>query len=104
MSQVNKYTSWLILAVFCYILTPAALIHEFHGHEDTHCLPGKLASVSIQHVHCKLLQIEAQIFTFPDPVILKSVPGINSPVSFAQPASPSCATVLFTDLRAPPAV
>ena len=104
MPNLRKYTSWLLLTVFGYILTPAVLLHELHGHEDTHCIPGAVASFEVQHVHCKSLQIEAQVFTSPGLLFRILIPGINSPLRITRPASPSCATVLFTDLRAPPAV
>jgi hypothetical protein len=104
MSQANKYISWILLAVFGYILTPAALIHEFNGHEDTRCNPGTSAAVETQHVHCKYLQIEAQVYTSPEPVALSSIPGINSLFRIPQLVTPCCAAVLFADLRAPPTV
>jgi hypothetical protein len=103
MPNLRKYTSWLLLTVFGYILTPAALIHELHGHEDTRCIPGSVAAVGVKHVHCKSLQIEAQVFTPPGTLLLAALSGNNSPVRIAKPASPSCASVLFTDPRAPPA-
>lgn len=102
MPACRKYTALLLLILFGYILTPAALIHAFHGHEDTHCLPG-LLHFDEQHVHCKTLQIEAQVYT--PPVLLNpgQVPAIHAPFVITSHAKESCAVVLFADPRAPPA-
>ncbi|MCX6306663.1 MAG: hypothetical protein NT040_16985 [Bacteroidetes bacterium] len=103
-SKINKHLSWLLVALFGYVLTPAALIHEFHGHEDTHCLPGKTAAIDTQHIHCKFLQIEAQVFTSPVPMLLANIPASMAPCFFSRQATPSCAMVMFACLRAPPLV
>jgi hypothetical protein len=104
MSQLSRYTSQFLLIVFGYILTPAALIHEFQGHEDTSCMPGTTASIETKHLHCKLLQIEAQVYTSPPPVILASIPELFAPSSIPQHQGPSKASVIFSDLRGPPVV
>jgi hypothetical protein len=101
MSLANKYFTWILLAVFGYILTPAALLHEFQGHEDTKCIPGTSA-IENQHIHCKLLQIEGQTYTPPQPVILASLPWSVTPGRKPQPEAQSGAVCLFTNPRAPP--
>jgi hypothetical protein len=104
MSAIKKHIAWFLVFLFGYLITPAGLIHELHGHDDTHCTPGKTASIEIQHVHCKILQIEAQVFTTPASVVLLSLPRILDMQQTLQQEIPSCATMLYADLRAPPAV
>jgi hypothetical protein len=101
MLRANKYFSWLLIAIFGYILTPFALIHEFHDHHDTHCNPGAL-SFDSQHIHCKILQIDAQIFTSPGTEPAAWISETFVPYTLFQPITPSCAAILFADLRAPP--
>jgi hypothetical protein len=104
MTGATKNISFLLLFVFGFILLPFSLIHELHGHEDTHCAPGKRTTLDIQHIHCKILQIEAQVYTAPVIVMFISAPRILAILKTQQQAIPSCATMLYADLRAPPAV
>jgi hypothetical protein len=104
MSGFTRLISFLLLVVFGLILIPFSLLHELYGHEDTHCTPGESTSIETQHTHCKILQIEAQVYTTPATVKLLSVPAILTFWKIQQQAIPSFATMLYADLRAPPAV
>ncbi|MFZ4520370.1 MAG: hypothetical protein ACOYNC_01620 [Bacteroidales bacterium] len=102
MSLANKYISRILLVVFGYVLTPGALIHEFHHHEETRCIPSATSTIGILHTHCRLLHIDAQVFSSPDILGLVIVPGISSSVPLTATTSPSLANVRFIHLRAPP--
>jgi hypothetical protein len=102
MSKMKKYASRILIAIFGYIITPSALIHEFHGHEDTNCIHHNSASVGPRHVHCKMLQIEGKVYTSQDPVELAVIEGERFPWWILPPESPALARILYTDLRAPP--
>jgi len=104
MKKAKRNISLAILAIFGYIITPVALIHALHGHEDTHCIPGAYPAFSIQHVHCKILQIEAQVYTSPEPVFLASLPPIKSNFPVSHHTCSSFAKARFANLRAPPLV
>ena len=99
--MVNRYLSKQLLIIFLYAITPGALFHEFLGHEDTHCQPGKIAYEK-QHLHCHILQILAPVFTFPQSGSLQAVQLTGNEFFPLQPESSSRALVSFTNLRAPP--
>lgn len=101
MPSIRKYVSWFLLVLFSFILIPVELIHELHGHEETHCQPGELKFEN-QHVHCKMLQIEAQTYTPPALVVLGQDPGIYASFFIVSIENESCASILFSDPRAPP--
>jgi hypothetical protein len=101
MLKISKYASWFLLFIFSFIQIPVELIHELHGHEETHCHPGELKFEN-QHVHCKMLQIEAQTYTPPALVVLGQDSGIDTSFFIVSIAKESCASIPFSDPRAPP--
>jgi len=104
MLTLKKFTSGFLLAVFALIITPAELIHEFHGHDETQCHPGNFTTIEKQHSHCKLLQIEAQVFTSPEEFLSTLAQEIPSPIIGHQTEFPFLAAARFANLRAPPEV
>ena len=99
---IKRHITWLLLAVFSLIITPKEMIHEFYGHDDTHCNPGNLVAVESCHHHCQILKIEAQVYNSPEKCVLALVPGAHYVFRMLQQETPSCAKILFADLRAPP--
>ena len=55
--------------IFGFALTPHFFLHELMGHEDTHCHPGTKVTVEPFHQHCKILQLELQVYTTPSYII-----------------------------------
>lgn len=92
----------VLLVVFGFILTPNELIHEFFGHEDTRCNPGKIVTIEQKHVHCSILRLETRVFTPPSPA------NANPRLSCLQASFPaltvfsSRAIYHYANLRAPP--
>jgi hypothetical protein len=104
MSIIKYHISWLLLIIFGYVITPVALIHELNGHEDNHCIARAKASVDAMHVHCKSLQIEAQVFTAPEPLLHTYIPEIYQQLFSPRAEQSSLAIVNFANLRAPPLI
>jgi hypothetical protein len=104
MKKFSRLISWILLVFLGLVITPKELIHEFYGHEDAHCQQGNPKSVEPYHHHCVILQIEAQVFTNPEPYKPASNPGINAAFIGQTAVVPACAVILFANPRAPPVI
>jgi hypothetical protein len=102
MRDLRQYIAFLLLLVIGLVTTPKELIHEFAGHEDTHCHPSDVAAVENAHHHCSLLNFTCQPFTPQDQIEWSpplTFPGIFSAGS---PSAEFLNRPLLPDLRAPP--
>jgi hypothetical protein len=102
MQGFRSHIARLLLLVFGFILIPNELIHQFYGHDDTHCNPGKLVSIEEQHTHCAILRLESRVFTAPPLVFI--LPPVSGTVFFFDSAAVLASQVLqlYADPRAPP--
>jgi hypothetical protein len=102
MKALRIHIARSLLVLFGLILVPHELIHNFFGHEDTHCHSGVTATFEAQHFHCKILQLEAPMFTSPEPDDLVSVNFYLKTIPVERSYSLPSFSILYNDLRAPP--
>lgn len=102
MGTLNRYISILLLIVFGVILTPKELIHEFYGHEDTHCNAGSSKAFETSHHHCDILNYAGFLYTTPGRVTLDHIESTRAAFSSSCIVNPLISPRFFFNLRAPP--
>jgi len=100
--QAGKYVSIVLLLVLSFYISPRYYIHALYGHEDTHCHPGKFATLEPHHHHCLILQLSESVFLvekpFPVAFYTTLFSILSEPIiTFFQPEGYE-----FIRLRAPP--
>jgi hypothetical protein len=91
-----------LFMVFALILFPKELVHELYGHHDTHCHPGLKTSLEPRHTHCKILQLEAFLFTTPHLSGLKSYLFTITKVRVFPSTAVQKSIIHYNQLRGPP--
>jgi hypothetical protein len=102
MNCIERHISWLLIFVFGLIVTPKELIHEFYGHEDTHCSPGNRLSLESHHHHCEILQITSPDYTSPERFIPDTHKFIQAEVPSPDVIKTPVSCLVYFNLRAPP--
>jgi hypothetical protein len=102
MRKIIQHTSWLLLLVFGLIITPKELIHEFYGHEDTHCNSGNDQAFESHHHHCDILQLTSLVYTAPGKSSISGVVCVQFATTLPAVQNPAVPSAVYFNLRAPP--
>ncbi len=102
MNHFIRHISWVLLVVFGLIITPKELIHEWYGHDDTHCRAAGSLAVETHHSHCEILRVTSLVYTSPEKTTLDALSFIRAFIINAGIVAAILPIKLYFNLRAPP--
>jgi hypothetical protein len=95
--------AWILLLLAVYVSVPRDFLHAWHDCEDTfNHIDHAQSSVSREHHHCKLLQLDAPpvALVFDEPFYYFSF--LDCCLLFAELCSSACRSSVTFHLRGPP--
>ena len=102
MNHLKRHISILLLVVFGLIITPKELIHEWYGHEDTHCRATGSIAIETHHNHCEILKLASPVYTSPVKMSLDALKFLRAFIKNVTIVTAILPVQLYFNLRAPP--